>query len=63
MAKNGIKRVTTKETENRLSVRIPAALEQRIERIAKLNGISGADVVRMALNAGLPALDSKIKAA
>lgn len=63
MAKNGIKRVTAKETENRLSVRIPAALEQRIERIAKLNGISGADVVRMALNAGLPSLDAKTKAA
>lgn len=63
MAKNGIKRVTTKETETRLSVRIPVALEQRIERIAKANGISGSDVVRMALNSGLPGLDGKSKAA
>ena len=64
MATNGLKRVTSGNgKENRLSVRIPVSLEQRIIRIARMNGISGADVVRMALNVGLPSLDGKGKAA
>lgn len=40
----------------RVSVRVPDALGRRIERIALKNGISGSDVVRMALNQHLDAM-------
>lgn len=63
MAKNGFKPEGREGVENRLSVRVPVALSRRIDRIAKANGISSADVVRMALNSGLPVMDSKPKAA
>jgi len=39
----------------RVSCRVPRALKQRVENIARLHGIAVSDVVRMALSRGLPA--------
>lgn len=56
MAKNGFKQG---EKEPRLSVRVSEELVRRVEKIAVANGISVADVVRMALNRGLPEAGKK----
>ena len=51
MATHGTKKT---KPESRISCRVDRSLMERISRVAKENGISDSDVVRMALNQQLP---------
>lgn len=46
----------------RVSVRVPTKLKSRVRKIAKGLGVDESDVVRMALNAGLPNYEERIAA-
>jgi antitoxin component of RelBE/YafQ-DinJ toxin-antitoxin module len=59
MLTNGTSKTVTAKPELRVSVRVDARLMKRIDRVAKLSGISSSDVVRMALNQQLPVISGK----
>ena len=59
MVTNGTSETVTAKPEIRVSVRVDAGLMKRINKVAKLSGISSSDVVRMALNQQLPQSNGK----
>ena len=59
MVTNGMSETVTAKPEIRVSVRVDAGLMKRINKVAKLSGISSSDVVRMALNQQLPQSNGK----
>jgi antitoxin component of RelBE/YafQ-DinJ toxin-antitoxin module len=59
MVTNGTSETVTAKPEIRVSVRVDAGLMKRINKVAKLSGISSSDVVRMALNQQLPQSSGK----
>jgi len=59
MLTNGTSETVTAKPEIRVSVRVDAGLMKRINKVAKLSGISSSDVVRMALNQQLPQSNGK----
>jgi len=59
MLTNGTSETVTAKPEIRVSVRVDAGLMKRINKVAKLSGISSSDLVRMALNQQLPQSNGK----